>query len=163
MGDLLIVFGILALLFTNKLPAAVAGVMNFDPLYKKWGQAYGVDWRLLKAIAKAESSENPIAKNPADPSYGLMQILYPQKLPAVENWPPESVEALYDPDYNVSVGAQIIGWNVTTYGLKRGIAVYNRWDSRLDPENGPFGNQAYVDRVWAYYVELGGSDGTAGG
>jgi hypothetical protein len=27
-----------------------------------------------------ESNENPLAKNPADPSYGLMQLLYPRNL-----------------------------------------------------------------------------------
>ena len=48
---------------------------TIDDIYAKWGNRYGVDPDLLKAIATVESGENPSAFNPSDPSYGLMQIL----------------------------------------------------------------------------------------
>jgi soluble lytic murein transglycosylase-like protein len=123
---------------------------------KKYGLKYGVDWQLLKALAQVESDENPVAKNPADPSYGLMQVLYPQHL-NVENWPPENESQLYDPDYNVSIGAQIIKWNVQSFGLEKGIAVYNMWGARHSPDNGPFPNQSYVDKVKGKLAVIKGS------
>ena len=45
---------------------------QFVSLYRKWGSA-SVDWRLLAAIGKVESSHNPFAVNPSDPSVGIMQ------------------------------------------------------------------------------------------
>lgn len=155
MSKLLIVLGMLAFLLNNKLPDAVAGVLNFDQLYQKYASLYGLDWKLLKAIAQVESDENPLAKNPDDPSYGLMQILYPQRL-NIEDWPPESVERLYDPDYSVKCAAQILSWNIASFGLWRGVAVYNSWSARLDPPEGPFMNQGYVDKVQGRYASLGG-------
>lgn len=138
--------------------------MALDDLYQRYAAREGLDWRLLKAIAQVESGENPLAVNPGDPSYGLFQLLYrldangqPNRL-NVLGWPPDSKTQLFDPEYNASVAAQIIRWNVETYGFKRGIAVYNRWASRLDPPDGPFGNQEYVDRVLARYRALGGTE-----
>jgi soluble lytic murein transglycosylase-like protein len=155
MTELALIMGFILLLWGNKLPDAVAGVLDFDPLYKKYASQYGLDWKLLKAIAQVESNENPLAKNPADPSYGLMQLLYPQKL-NVDNWPPENVSMLYDPDYSVSIAAQILSWNIASFGKWRGVAVYNSWGARLDPERGPFRNQGYVDKVQGKYAALGG-------
>ena len=155
--ETLLAFGALFMfLFADKIPAGVRRFLNFDPLYQKYGEKYGVDWRLLKAIAQVESSENPQAVNPADPSYGLMQILFPQSL-NIENWPPKNSVELMEPDYNVSVGAQILAWNIRSYGFYRGVAVYNSWGSRLNPELGPFDNQSYVDKVMAAYAQLGGT------
>src|SRR5713226_1241506 len=51
-------------------------IMSLDELYQKHGSAFGVDWRLVKAIAQHESRENPDAVNPRDnESIGIMQIL----------------------------------------------------------------------------------------
>ena len=78
---------------------------SLDELYDKWGNIYGVDPMLLKAIAKVESNENPKAKNPNDPSYGLMQIFYTGTNKFyIDGWPPSSEEQLYDPDYNLKLG-----------------------------------------------------------
>ena len=128
--------------------------VEFDVLYSKYGKRYGVDPKLLKALAITESSENPNAVNPADPSAGLFQILcVPDGKGGcanqfnIEGWPPPDRQRLFDPDYNTMLAAQIISWNISTYGFKRGIAVFNRWKSRFDPPNGPFGNQSYVDKV----------------
>ena len=61
---------------------------------------------------------------------------------------------LYDPDYNISLAAQILGWNLRTYGLSRGVAVYNQWSARLTPAGQSFPNQFYVDRVLRRYREI---------
>lgn len=137
--------------------------VTLDDIYKRHATAAGLDWRLLKAVAIVESNENPQAVNPTDPSVGLMQVLCsgPGADGRCENrlnlpgWPPLR-EELFIPDVNVGFAAGILKWNLDTYGMPRGIAVYNRWASRLDPPAGPFGNQGYVDKVLREYRSLGG-------
>ena len=100
-------------------------------IYEKYSSDL-VSKYLLRAIAIVESSENPLAYNPNDPSYGLMQILWngSNKL-YVDGWPPgENGKQLYDPDYNVMIGSQIINYNVKKYGLFRGIVCYNNWSAK---------------------------------
>lgn len=65
--------------------------------------------------------------------------------------PPARREQLFGPDYNVAIGAQVLAWNVRTFGLERGIAVYNMWDARLTPRGQPLPNQFYVDKVLARF------------
>lgn len=133
---------------------------NLDEIFKRHANRYGLDWKLLKAIAMQESSLNSRAVNAADPSYGLMQILCTpssngvcaNKFPAVSNWPPKSKLDLFDPDYNISVGAQILAWNIKTFGMRKGVAVYNSWKARFETE--PFSNQKYVDNVFSNYKRL---------
>jgi soluble lytic murein transglycosylase-like protein len=161
----IIIAGLIALGVLKKLDLNHVNLtdpeITLDYLYERHGLQKGVDWMLLKAIARVESSENPRAKNPLDPSIGLMQILcQPDGQGGCKNrfhildWPPESEAALYDPDLNIHFGSQILAWNVQTYGLKKGVAVYNCWDSRLDPASGPFRNQRYVDKVFREYSAI---------
>lgn len=141
-----------------------AEITGHDASFRKWGARYGVDWRLIKAHAMVESSLRADAVNPADPSYGLMQVLCDARdldSPCrnrfvVDGWTQATPRRLLDPDFNVRIAAQIIAYNLKTWGWPRGIAVYNRWAERLAPEGGPFQNQSYVDRVLAVYRELGG-------
>lgn len=134
-----------------------------DELYKKHGAAFGVDWRLIKAHAQVESSENPAAINRADnESIGVMQILCrpdgkggcANKL-NVRGWKETTREKLLDADWNIYIGAQILAWNIAQFGVLKGIAVYNAWDQRNAPAAGPFKNQSYVDKVRAKARSLG--------
>ena len=137
---------------------------DLDAIYMRHGTQKGIDWRLIKAIAQVESSEQPNAVNPSDPSYGLMQILCRadgpnescrNKFPAVPRWAEATQEKLVtDVDFNVHVGSTILDWNLGRYGFPKGIAVYNSWSARVDPDNGPFRNQAYVDNVLAKFNAL---------
>lgn len=136
---------------------------DLDSLYQKHGRRQGVEPELLKAIAIVESDENPNAKNPFDPSIGLMQVLcQPDGQGGCRNklnvlgWPPGSESELYDPDYNLHIASQILSWNQRTFGWLKGIAVYNSWSAREDPPNGPFSNQRYVDKVLKEYRALTG-------
>ena len=161
--------GLVGLLWTmNSQGKEIAAVteggtdeMSLDEIYKKWATRFGLDWKLLKALSIVESSERPQVKNPADPSFGLMQILcIPDGNGGCKNkfniagWPPKNEEELYNPDYNVMLGAQIIKWNIDTYGFVKGIAVYNNWGARN--ESAPYSNQSYVDKVLKEYRALGG-------
>jgi transglycosylase-like protein with SLT domain len=141
-------------------------VGNMDAAFQEHGARYGVDPLLLKAIATVESSLKPDAVNAADRySVGLMQILYrpsdPNNLNSkplnhfdIDGWNEATFDRLKTIDFNVKLGAQIIAWNLKTYGYPRGIAVFNAWDQRHSPLHGPFKNQAYVDKVIRIYSEL---------
>lgn len=135
--------------------------MTLDDLYLEFGNRYGIDPLLIKAIASIESSENPNAVNPSDPSIGLMQILcIPDGKGGCKNkfnlpnWDRVKENDLFIPEINLQYGVQILKWNIDTYGFKRGIAVYNNWGARNDPEDGPFPNQSYVDKVLTKYNSL---------
>lgn len=161
-----------ALLLAICMPA-LADAPNYDALFRKHGEARGVDWRLLKAIATVESHLNPRAENPDGLSAGIMQIHCDPHgrgretiatapahgapcrnrfdLPA---WPPANRAQLYDPDYNIAIGAQILAWNIEHLGLARGIAAYNQWSARRTPRGKLFPNQYYVDKVLYTYRRL---------
>lgn len=169
-------------------PAASAGD-DYDALFQKHGAAHGVDWRLLKALGTVESHLNPRAENPDGLSAGIMQIhcdphergsVAKGQEPVVtasahgsactnrfniEAWPPVNREQLYDPDYNIAIGTQIIAWNIRHLGLKRGIAAYNQWSARKTRRGEPFPNQYYVDKVLLVYRQLKATSGApvAGG
>jgi len=139
--------------------------MSLDELYQKHATAFAVDWRLVKAIAQQESSENPAAVNHADnESIGIMQILCrpdgqggcSNKL-YVDGWPDATRAKLLDADFNIYIGAQIIASNINRYGVPKGIAVYNAWDQHRAPTGGPFKNQGYVDAVLKRAHALGWS------
>lgn len=130
-------------------------VMSLDDLYQRHGLAFGIDWRLVKAIAQHESGENPTAVNSADnESIGIMQVLCrPDGQGGCKNrlnlpsWKDATREKLLDADFNISIGAQILASNVRIYGVPKGIAVYNAWDQHTAPTAGPFKNQRYVNDV----------------
>lgn len=128
---------------------------GYDDLYKKHAAGKSFDWKLLKAVAIVESGERPGAQNPSDPSYGICQVLcQPDGAGGCKNklnivgWPPDNYADLFDPDINLYYAAQILDWNIRTYGEKKGVAVYNSWAAHLDPADGPFVNQDYVDKVF---------------
>lgn len=139
---------------------------GIDDLFKKWGAVYGVEWRLLKAIAITESRLNPDAVNTGDKeSIGLMQVLcHPDGEGGcsnrlnVDGWSGATRKKLFDPQFNVRIGAQILAWNIRTYGMPKAIAVYNRWAERTSPAAGPFVNQSYVDAVLDNNVRKAGID-----
>lgn len=140
-------------------PAAAGD--DYDALFMQHGERAGVDWRLLKAVALVESHLNPRAENPDGLSAGIMQIhCSPARGATCRNrfdlaaWPPATREQLYEPDYNIGLGADILAWNLRRYGLARGIAAYNQWSARKTPRGEPFPNQYYVDKVLNTYRVL---------
>ena len=132
---------------------------SVNELFKKWGAVYGVEWQLLKAVARKESRLNPNAVNNADnESIGLMQVLCrpdgqggcANRL-KVQGWSEATRRKLFDPDFNIRIGAQILAWNIRKYGMPKAIAVYNRWAERSSLVAGPFENQSYVAAVLGNY------------
>lgn len=135
-------------------------LMDPNRIYKKYGDIYNVDWKLIKAHAIVESNENPKAINPNDPSYGQMQILCTGPGEKCQNnffiagWENATKTKLLDPDFNISLGAQIIAWNQKEFGFKKGIAVYNNWSARNTPDGEKFPNQSYVEKVTNEYNRI---------
>ena len=139
---------------------------GFLALYQEIGARRGVDPDLLRALAIVESSERADAVRwnpPNDISVGLMQVLcIPDENGVcknrlnVEGWP-TTFDALKNPLVNLDIAAQIIAWNLNTFGFPKGIAVYNSWGAKDDPANGPFRNQRYVDKVLKHLRALKGA------
>lgn len=131
---------------------------RLNNLYRTVGDTHGVEPALLKAVARTESDERPREVNPETgvngKSYGLMQILCPQQLPAIDNFPPENCQRLInDVPYNVEIGAKILKWNIENYGKWKGVATYNATSARSAPPEGPFPNDDYVGEVQNWYQQ----------
>lgn len=170
--SLSVLFGIVLILFSGKVKGqpTQANLTNrskdsvpYESLFKKYSEEYDIDWRLLAAIAFIESSYDPNAINKADnESIGLMQILCnPDGKGGCKNnfnisdWKSITREKLFDPDMNIKIGSQILAWNISQYGVPKGIAVYNAWSARNSLDEGPFPNQTYVNKVLQYAKGLG--------
>ena len=150
---------------------STVGSSELDQVFAIVGARRGVDPDLLKAIAMQESQldANAVRWNPPkDVSAGLMQILAvpPVGVPQgqnftptnrfdIEGWPVTFLELL-DPETNVDFGAQILAYNLRTYGFPRGVAVYNNFSARFASQDGPFPNDAYVRRVLSNLHKLKG-------
>lgn len=163
--------------FARKGEAAVPNNPNeraaptLRELYAKHGAAHGVDPLLIEAIAIVESSQRADAirwNPPRDVSVGVMQVLCvpPDGTPEgadyvcankfnIDPWPVRFSD-LKNPDLNISLGVQILAWNIRSYGFPRGVAVFNSYSARHGGVDGPFPNQVYVDRVLKHYNNLKG-------
>jgi hypothetical protein len=107
---------------------------------------------LIKGIISTESEWNPGAINPADPSYGLMQILAGSGGP----FPAVRPDDLLDPSTNITLGSTFLVDLLRRYGSPGAIAAYNAGSPRLNSA-GQYVNsrgdtmvQAYVDSVLTY-------------
>jgi soluble lytic murein transglycosylase-like protein len=160
--------GLCLLLYAFFSSPVAAG--EFDVLYQVEAAKHGIDWRLVKAVASAESSENPNAENRRDPSVGLMQLLCKANAEGrctnhlnIDGWTGITREQLFDPATNIRFGAAILAWNIRAYGLRKGVACYNSWPVCRDRQKEPFSNQHYVNRVMRAYRALNAGMPPAGG
>lgn len=144
------------------LAAPLQADESLDAMYRAHAHAQGLDRRLVKAIAIVESNERADAVHVESQSIGLVQVLCrddgnggcANRLVNVAGWPPSSRDVLFDPNYNLLIGTQILAWNIRTYGQRKGIAAYNQWSARKTPRGEPFPNQYYVDKVLRTYRQL---------
>lgn len=131
-------------------------------LAEQAGARYAVDPALVMAVIQVESSYNPRAVNPSDPSYGLMQML-PSTATLVAGRPVSGQELLDDPGLAVDLGTQYLAMGIARYGnTGAGIAAYNAGVARKNAQ-GQYVNsqgattvQAYVDKVLDAYIDLSG-------
>lgn len=141
---------------------------DFDVIFEKHADRTGVPFGLLKAHAIQESSLKPRAFRDENPSKrqdrlgwasrGLMQLL---AWPGTTRWAKfgfsqtqteKDLDALYDPDLNIKLAADLIKANlvVCSGNLRDAVNMYNagvKESVRKAPDN-------YVDRVVGYYSTI---------
>lgn len=115
-------------------------------------QKYGLDYQLLKAIARVESSFNPravrlphAAGGDSTTDYGLMQI-NSSWLPTLKRWG-ISKEDLFDPCVSAEVGAWVLKSNFRDMGVSwNAVGAYNA----RSPEK----RKVYAWRVYRALVHI---------
>ena len=135
---------------------------SYLPLFQRVSSETGVPVALLLAHARQESNFDPSAyrSEPAinDASYGIVQVL----LKTAQGIDPNATAAaLFDPYYNLSIGARYIAQNLAKYpnSIQDSIAAYNSGVPRKN-DAGQYVNsrgvpnvQNYVDKVYTNYVD----------
>lgn len=90
-------------------------------IYERYGKQYGISPKLLKAIAKVESGEQPSMVGDDGESVGLFQIQpkwHAQRL--------KEGESLLDPDVNARIACEILTELMDKYGtLDEVLTAYN--------------------------------------
>lgn len=121
---------------------------------------YANKWRLdpalVKAVVKVESNFDPAAKNPLDPSYGLMQITptlaYDYGLiKSYTNPSRQEIEMIYNVDNNLSIGCEFLSMLMDKYDFNQAIQSYNVGEKGYIIYGSR--NTYYLERVRKYYYE----------
>lgn len=147
---------VLVALFFFVSPAIAENLLS--KIRRKAGE-YLLDPALVWAIAKTESNFDPRAKNPADPSYGLMQITPPLAFDyGVVSDPyfptDEDIERLYDPDISLDIACRFLKYLTSKYPKDQAIQMYNVGERGYNVLGRR--NSVYLDRVkkgMAEYME----------
>lgn len=146
---------------------------TIDQLFRKHGDAFGVDPDMIKAVAMRESSlnSNALRNNPPrDISAGMMQVLFipgadghPVNFPDIpaadysaDTWHSLVLDDMYDPDISIYWGTLILHSYLRDFGFPRGIARYNMRAAANSPVGGPFPNQSYVHDILNNLAKLKG-------
>lgn len=101
---------------------------DFDGLIQKASVKNKVPVALIKAVIRTESSFNPSAVNPSDPSAGLMQTT-----PATASaflGRPVTLEELKDPALSIEAGTRFLGYLLAKYPEDAAIQMYNLGETK---------------------------------
>ncbi len=114
----------------------------------------GLPFSLVKAIAKVESNFNPLAKNPADPSYGLMQItpMLAQDYGLVNDYlsvTSAEIGKMYNINNNLNVACRFLK-HLNQYPFSQMVQSYNvgEWGYKKGRRN-----RDYLEKVRGFYNE----------
>ena len=122
---------------------------KYDELINDASERYGVDFRLVKAIIKAESDFNPRAVSRKG-AMGLMQIM-------PENFQHLDIRNPFDPEENIMGGTRYFRYLYDRFDgkLALSLAAYNAGPTTVDNYNKtipPYREtEQYVRRVLRYY------------
>ncbi len=124
------------------------GSRQFDGIIQDAARRYGVDFSLIKAIIRAESSFDPLAISRKG-ARGLMQIM-PQNFQTLD------IQDPFDPEQNIMGGARYFRSLLDRYQGKVALtlAAYNAGPTAVDRYRcvPPYAEtQHYVEKVLRYY------------
>lgn len=119
-----------------------------------YAEQNGLPLALVKAVAKVESNFNPNAKNPLDPSYGLMQItpMLAEDYRLVNDWRNVTsleIAKIMDINNNLDVACRHLSY-LSKYGFSQMVQSYNvgEWGYKTGVRN-----RDYLDKVKRWYNE----------
>lgn len=135
---------------------------NFDDLFKKYAAKYGLDWKMLKAIAIIESSlgrASSVAyglKNPSDTekskstdglSWGLMQVTLTTARDYDSN---ATAQRLNNPEYSVDLASRHLKMLINLFKndanqIEKVVKSYNQG------QGATMKNKPYADGYWIKY------------
>jgi soluble lytic murein transglycosylase-like protein len=135
---------------------------RYDQMIRELSQRYGVEFALVKAVIKAESSFNPLALSPKG-ARGLMQLM-PQTAAL------HGVSNIHSPRENVKGGVQHLRLLLNRFrgNLRLTLAAYNAGVKAVEQYGGvpPFSEtKEYIRRVLSYrqsYLRRGASVNLSG-
>jgi membrane-bound lytic murein transglycosylase MltF len=130
---------------------------KYAPLFKKYGEMYGVDWMLVEAQAFQESGLNPDVRSPAG-AVGLMQLL-----PSTAEW--MGFKEHLSPENNVHAGVKYLKYLMDQYypedeysateRLRFALATYNAGPGNMQKSVKRSEEMGYDPTVWFDNVEMG--------
>jgi soluble lytic murein transglycosylase-like protein len=125
-----------------------ANFKKYDPVIWKAAERYSVDYALVKAVIKAESNFDPLARSRAG-AKGLMQLM------------PETANALgignsFHPEDNIQAGVRHLRYLLDLFkgDLRLALAAYNAGEKAVFRYNGipPYQEtRTYIQRVLRYF------------
>lgn len=119
----------------------VGGISIWDDLLKRVSESEGVDWRLLSAIAYAESRFKPEVVSSRG-AVGLMQVM-----PSVARQFDVTGEELANPETNIIVSAKLLKKIDHTIGFGADVTPYDRMAIVLAAYNGGVGRIGQARRL----------------
>jgi len=126
--------------------------LDFLQIFKEASIMYEVDLKLLLAVSKAESHFDPKAENKnKDGSIdrGLMQINEWWRKELSKYTDGDVLQGLYEPEYNIKVGAWILKQCINSYGESwKAVDCYNKGAKKAQD------NSTYVQVVWKNYQSI---------
>ena len=144
------------LFFANKVGASRASSNLKIDIFERiayHANQNGLDVALVKAIAKVESNFNSRAKNPSDPSYGLMQVtpILAQDFGYVDNYlavTDSEIQSIMDINNNLTISCKYLK-KLSQYSFAQMIQSYNvgEWGYKEGRRN-----VEYLEKVRGYYV-----------
>ena len=132
----------------TKTVKSSASAGEIDTLIRSAAAKYGVDPKLVSAVAEAESSRRPDAVSSAG-AVGVMQLM-PETAKAL------GVNNVYDPAQNIDGGAKYLKEMLDDFGgdVRRAVAAYNAGPQAVKAYGGvpPYAEtQNYVNKVLDLY------------
>ena len=120
-------------------------ISSYDNIFKKVAEAHELDWRLLAALAKAESGFRNTAVSPSG-AVGLMQIM-----PAVGKSFGYSREQLFDVTTSVELAAKVLHKNREMLRLPEDMDESEQWRFVLACYNAGYGRVADARALARHY------------